>query len=162
MKRRLFTIAAAVSLVICVASLVLWARSYWHFDRGGYYSSTWEMWTASRSGCIQVGITCGNQPGEFRTGWWGATQPARRFEFERFYFVSDASTLGMTWRFWGAGIPHWSLALSAAVLPIVGCARLYRRHTRGAVLRCERCGYDLRATPDRCPECGMQPLKRSG
>ena len=51
-------------------------------------------------------------------------------------------------------LPHWLIITLAAVWPLhVGAHRLLRRH-RVAAGTCARCGYDLRATPHRCPECG--------
>ena len=55
------------------------------------------------------------------------------------------------YRFW---CPTWIVSASAGLFAgglLVSRAR--RRH-RDQPGRCARCGYDLRATPDRCPECG--------
>jgi len=53
-------------------------------------------------------------------------------------------------------VPYWSIALVSAVLPAIAVRRWVqaRRHRRVGV--CSACGYDLRATPDRCPECGKE------
>ena len=54
-------------------------------------------------------------------------------------------------------IPYWSLALGFAVFPLIEAEcyrRRLRRRRRPAEGLCEQCGYDLRATPERCPECG--------
>jgi hypothetical protein len=50
--------------------------------------------------------------------------------------------------------PIWIPLLLSAALP---AAWLIRRRTgyRWHLGLCPRCGYDLRATPDRCPECGF-------
>lgn len=48
------------------------------------------------------------------------------------------------------GIPFWLLT-ALPLLPLaLGVFRL--RRAKGL---CPQCGYDLRATPDRCPECGQ-------
>jgi hypothetical protein len=57
-------------------------------------------------------------------------------------------------------VPPWFIALVLSILPARWALRWYvrwrRRRTPGL---CIRCGYDLRASPERCPECGTTPEK---
>jgi hypothetical protein len=58
---------------------------------------------------------------------------------------------------WESSIPWW-LFLSFGVAPPI--FTIFRRMLRSRNVRqgrCPSCGYDLRATPDRCPECGIIP-----
>jgi hypothetical protein len=48
----------------------------------------------------------------------------------------------------------WLLSLLSAILPGVYVLRLKIRYARRRSGACPSCNYDLRATPDRCPECG--------
>lgn len=60
----------------------------------------------------------------------------------------------------GIAVPHWFLALLLAIIPALyfGAAIRSRRRHRGG--HCPQCGYDLRATPDRCPECGPEIISQ--
>jgi hypothetical protein len=57
-------------------------------------------------------------------------------------------------------IPYWFLLALATPLQLrwlPGRLRSRRRRRLAAAGRCPTCGYDLRGTPDRCPECGSTP-----
>ena len=55
-------------------------------------------------------------------------------------------------RLWG---PFVVFAAYPTIAFIRGPLRRYRRRNRGL---CLHCGYDLRGTPERCPECGSEAL----
>ncbi len=51
-------------------------------------------------------------------------------------------------------IPYWFPGLLLSILPILWFRKFLRQRRRLASPLCTTCGYDMRATPDRCPECG--------
>jgi hypothetical protein len=54
-------------------------------------------------------------------------------------------------------LPMWFVVFLFATLPLAAGVRHVRRRRRARRLAagcCIACGYDLRASPERCPECG--------
>src|SRR5688572_14701990 len=85
--------------------------------------------------------------------------PSFRRDFILFEFASDAkrSPSGAQVLQWGLTVRLWAVAVLAAVMPGVVVGRRIRHARRVRNGQCLSCGYDIRATPHGCPECGAVP-----
>ena len=159
MKRRVFNFAAGVSLVLCVATVVLWVRSYYLADSFGL--SQLNALSTDR-GQLLLLVAEPNCNFSVRPGYRRAalSDPSDTWNLRRF--------ADQTWNVLiahGEQIPglhivvvqFWALAVIAAAPLVLVLARSTLRRRRLAGHRCGTCGYDLRATPARCPECGAMP-----
>jgi hypothetical protein len=72
----------------------------------------------------------------------------RRLGFRAFRF----SSLGSSG--FAVVVPCWFLLLLTGLAPANWVRRQFRQRRRRIEGRCSSCGYDLRGSPDRCPECG--------
>jgi hypothetical protein len=58
---------------------------------------------------------------------------------------------------WYITVPYWSIVIALAPLPIVWMRHRWHAARAKQEGKCSKCGYDLRASPERCPECGVVP-----
>jgi hypothetical protein len=104
---------------------------------------------------LSLRLTCGKQSLEFDarptvleqigSGWM-------KFNVHFPGFFAIYSGMGNDFDF-VCGSAYWiPLAPSGIILLLWIVSRVRGKRPRGSY--CSSCGYDLRATPDRCPECG--------
>ena len=173
-RRRLLNFLTAVSLLLLVAVCVVWVRSYWVEDQVMWRRVDGARWVVSSPGAVVVGVERANWSGWPAEGFGlryerGTPAPVVEHVVRMLVLnVGPGDTFeqwareGFGWYRWrpasGASmflrvvVPTWFLAAASALLPAARLVRrVVRRRARGV---CARCGYDLRATPERCPECG--------
>ena len=166
----IFNVIAIASTLVCFGTALLWARS-------SYYGWGWEDVTSARVG--QIGYSLDSDHGQLRLvmmlydfrvrpdwhheAYWKTYKSARHPTPNRsLHFAWDDYNfcLSITKNQCEVGLPHWLLILICGVLPLYSLYTLTRSRLRFDFGHCATCGYDLRATSDRCPECGTPVSKR--
>lgn len=171
---------ASVPSILVIGLSVLWLRSHWVQDRfdfglrrrqGSIVSSGGSLWaTVLESNADDWGLSLNRSSTRM-------VHPFRPLDENSHTWYGELG-FGMTKREYhplGAGffrgtvfvrvtvwLPDWCpllLAAPFAYLSMVRRARRYRCVVRERDRRCHMCGYDLRATPGRCPECGTMPAR---
>lgn len=172
-----------LSLLLSVATVVVWVRSYC-VDDAVALNKTRQWAVRSHSGQLALGFSrlsftniddsppyvqrhesdFGNRGFESgsRSCWWiglAPGEPRWGIAFVHEWIEGDGG-LGTMDLFNCRQIVfrHGLLALLFLAMPAcraVFWARGTIRVRRRGIGLCKNCGYDLRATPDRCPECGM-------
>jgi hypothetical protein len=186
LPRILLNAATAVSLVLCVSALVLWARSYDHWQ-GVVYARRSASPLLVEASCaegrfvlweLRPPATDDGRSVLRSEGWKWRSVRLDEGSMEAFQWalLNAVAAIDRKWELAGAirrtgyardsrftttAIPCWYAVVSLAILPALQAVRAVRTHRRRRTRRssglCPTCGHDLRATPARCPECGAVP-----
>ena len=163
MPRRLLNLLTLLSLLLCAAVIVLWVRSYFTtaYDRISYTGATRVYDLYFHPGRILVSTAPGHtsEDGEFTYESEAAPVSMALFLHEltrepnRWWFSCSSSVHTSGRRSYDIIVPTWAPFLVTAAPSAMYLVSRRRRH-RSSRQFCAQCGYDLRATPNQCPECG--------
>ena len=172
-----------MSLLLAVATCALWVRSRSHIDvahqagavDAALTQARWEFYSCEGVICVSR-VRCEQSTGPV-TEMMGSgfrsfpvtgaltDRPFSGFEPADFRPLGFGIVRGVTidpsagpwqrrWTHWALSVPHWFVALLLIGAPAWWSSARLTRGSRRRGGCCLACGYDLRATPDRCPECG--------
>jgi hypothetical protein len=172
-----FNTVTAISLVLALLVAGLWVRSYWIADwfivgDVGVLDRGMMLWSAE--GSVVCSLVNKESPGDpiGRMPFWVTYTPGpkmspwrtQRSTYSRDELIgafgfSVSSVPRRQAPFQSSVretllVPDWMSCTALLVLPVSKTRSLARRCWGRHKGRCPTCGYDLRATPDRCPECG--------
>jgi hypothetical protein len=156
MRRWLVTILSAFSLFLCLILLYGWIRSY--LPR--------QLSLECSEGRLLIMLWDGNLP----EGGWQAYNPGNKEAFGGFTKLwegmrrsSDSKCLAFQYTTGTVAgyvniriiaIPLWFLVPLCAAMPTFWFLTFRRQRRRNKLGRCLKCGYDLRESTEKCPECG--------
>jgi len=175
MMRRLATALVTLSLLLCVATLVMWGRSLFVRDIVGFGRAGGNCHLAQSifglvhilstlDGGCEGGVTWSSDRLAKNALWNGGMSsypPRIRWRFgcayetyPDYHLGLSATSPGFTTNHRLIVVPYAYPAALFAILPAIYLIRRWRTWRRGKGGLCTTCGYDLRASPKRCPECG--------
>lgn len=168
---RVRVIFAVMLAIVCVSTAMLWWRSRTHSDVLAISTPDGRMQAlASHRGGV-VGFAS-DVPFQADGGGYfdGVDCPAEDLDdindsvFDKTAVVRSAigfklatSTLAvgaMPRDYYAVRVPHWAVIAASGVMFVVLARGPLRRRRWRKQGRCTACGYDLRESPERCPECG--------
>lgn len=167
-----------LSVLLCIAVGLLWWRSYRHADFVAFFTPSGKIQgIASHRGKVLVTFTNVSFGSERGLTAVADSAPAGDFEEVRQFVFDGATYRRQRWGFGvsasapgdlpGAGkqsticVPEWFLVGLLAIGPSMWAPRAVRRRRRMRRGLCGSCGYDLRFSEGRCPECGAAVSRQS-
>ena len=163
-------------MLLSITITTVWVRSYFASDgigrlhyAPGIPSEDHHVWLFANRGTLEV-IGGGDPIENFSdVRWEGRHWPVQPYPpLDGVDGPHSLRLIGISWRnpvrvttgewYWTISVRIWLMA-TLSILSTIFLIRPWKwmlaSHVPGT---CRRCGYDLRATPHRCPECGMVPI----
>jgi hypothetical protein len=171
------TTAVVLSTLLFLAAMGMWGRSYWRVDdveniRASGLSVRFFRILSERAhlsfSWTQIQVSEASEFGPvYRKTWphgwqwetFGTDGPPSKeiysllgFGYSPLSHRQFSARLSISGR--STRVPYWFIALLSLPLPLLALRRWRRERRIAREGLCPVCGYDLRASPDRCPECG--------